>query len=181
MRQRKRMLEHLDEDIREHIARETQDNIERGMSPEEARYAAMRKFGNVTIVKEDTREVWSFVWLEQLLADIRFGLRMLRKNPGFTAVAALTLGIGANTAVFSVAYAVLLRPLPYKDPASLVVLNETTPRVGTVSVSYLNFLDSRDPTHFRRWPPFAVSISISRALPSLKISAAMRFLPIFFP
>jgi putative ABC transport system permease protein len=76
MRHRKRMLEHLDEDIREHIARETQDNIERGMSPEEARYAAMRKFGNVTIVKEETREVWSFVWLEQLLADMRFGLRM---------------------------------------------------------------------------------------------------------
>jgi predicted permease len=149
MRQRKRMLEHLDEDIREHIRRETQDNIERGMSPEEARYAAMRTFGNVTIVKEEAREIWSSVWLEQVLADTRFGLRMLRKNPGFAAVAALTLalGIGANTAVFSVVYAVLLRPLPYKDPASLVVLNETTPRVGTVSVSYLNFLDWRDQSH----------------------------------
>ncbi|MGB7029633.1 MAG: ABC transporter permease [Candidatus Acidiferrum sp.] len=149
MRRRKRMLEGLDADIREHIERETQDNIERGMPPEEARCAAMRKFGNVTMVKEVTREVWSFVWLEQLLQDIRFGLRMLRKNPGFTAVAALTLalGIGANTAVFSVVYAVLLRPLPYKDPSSLIVLNETTPRVGIVSVSYPNFLDWRDQSH----------------------------------
>jgi putative ABC transport system permease protein len=143
---RKRMMEELDQDIQDHIERETQDNIERGMSPEDARYAATRKFGNVTHVKEETREVWSLIWLEHFVEDVRFGLRMLRKNPGFTAVAMLTLalGIGANAAVFSVVYAVLLRPLPYKDPASLIVLNETTPMVGTVTVSYPNFLDWRD-------------------------------------
>ena len=67
MWRRNRMLKELEEDIREHIARETQDNIERGMTPEEARHAAMRKFGNVTRVKEDVREAWGFVWLEQLL------------------------------------------------------------------------------------------------------------------
>lgn len=146
---RKRMLEDLDQDIRDHIARETQDNIDRGMSPEEARYAAVRRFGNVTHVKEETRDVWSLRWLEEFLEDIRFGLRLLRKNLGFTAVAVLTLalGIGANAAVFSVVYAVMLRPLPYKDSERIILLHETTPMVGDVSVSYPNFLDWRAASH----------------------------------
>jgi predicted permease len=121
---RRRMLQGLDQDIREHLERETQDNIDRGMSPEEARYAAVRKFGNITLVKEATREVWIFVWLEQLLQDVRFGVRVLAKSPGFTAVCVLTLalGIGANTAIFSLIDAALLRKLPVRDPQNLLLL-----------------------------------------------------------
>src|SRR5438128_11568284 len=124
MRRRKRMMEDLDRDIRDHIERETEDNIARGMTPEEARYAAFRKFGNVTRMKEETREVWSFVWLEQLLQDIRLGFRMLRKSPGFTAVAILTLalGISANTGIFSAIHGEVLRSLPHRNPKHLGVM-----------------------------------------------------------
>jgi predicted permease len=122
MGRRKRMMEDLDQDIRDFIERETKDNIERGMPLEEARYAALRRFGNVTRIKEETWEMWSFVWLEQLWQDVRYGLRQFRRNPGFTAVAVLTLalGIGANTAIFSLFYTVMLHKLPVAHPEELV-------------------------------------------------------------
>ena len=143
MDRRKRMMEALDQDIRDHIATETEDNIERGMTPDQARLAALRKFGNVTRVKEQTWEVWSFTWLEQFFTDVCYGARTLWKDPGFTIVAVLTLtlGIGANTAIFSVVQGVVLAPLPYPQPDRLVMVSASRPSLKQLSISYPDFRD----------------------------------------
>ncbi|MGD0303998.1 MAG: ABC transporter permease [Candidatus Acidiferrales bacterium] len=121
---RKSMLDSLADDIREHIERETQDNIDRGMPADEARFAAIRKFGNPTRVAEDTREVWTMTWLENFLLDARHGLRLLARNRAFAIAAIVTLavGIGANTAIFSVVHAILLKPLPYPHADRLAII-----------------------------------------------------------
>ena len=143
MFRRKRMMEALEQEIREHIETETQDNIARGMPPEEARYAAIRKFGNVTRVQEETREVWTFVWLEQLVQDFGFALRTLRKNPGFalTAVLILTLGIAANVIVFGVIEGLALRQLDVPHADRVMTLQ---PKKGGPFVSYPEMRDVRD-------------------------------------
>ena len=124
MNLRRRMENDLAGDIRDHIEMETRDNIERGMSPSEAHYAALRKFGNVARIEEETRAVWRWMWVERLLQDTCYALRTLRRNPVFGVVAILTLavGIGMTTAVFSVVSAVLIKPLPYPDADRLVWL-----------------------------------------------------------
>ena len=146
---RKSMETSLDEEVQGHLRMAAQERMDQGESAERARAAALREFGNVGLVEEVTRGMWGWGWLESLLQDLRYGLRMLGKNPGFTAVAVLTLalGIGANTAVFSLINTILLRPLPYRTPSELAVVSETVPQMGgdlEVGMAAGEYLDYRD-------------------------------------
>src|SRR5262249_19825113 len=125
----KRTEREMERELRFHLEMETEENVRRGMDPGEARQAALRSFGGVERVKEECRDVKRNRPLETLGPRARFGARVLGRNPGFTLVAALTLslGIGANTAIFSVVYGVLLRPLPYQQGGRLVVLKQQAP------------------------------------------------------
>jgi putative ABC transport system permease protein len=144
---RKKWEQDASDELRFHIEQQTGANIAAGMAPEEARREAALQFGAVEGVKEDCREQRRGFWLETIAADARYAFRMMRKNPGFAAIAILTLalGIGANTAIFSVVYAVLLKPLPYADPSQLVLVTEAKPQEGVelTGTSYPNFEDWR--------------------------------------
>ncbi|MGE5644294.1 MAG: permease prefix domain 1-containing protein [Acidobacteriota bacterium] len=146
--QRRRLEADLEDEIRFHLEMKAQDNRATGMTPEQADHAARRRFGNATLAREASREFWGWVWLDHLAQDLHYALRALRANPGFTAVAVLTLalGIGANTAVFTLINAVILRTLPVKNPHELVLLHIREARNGANRdiFSYPLYKDLRD-------------------------------------
>lgn len=120
---RSRHDDDLREEIEEHIERRRQSLMDEGMDPREAAYEARRMFGNATAIREETRDMWSFRWLDTLAQDLRYGTRLLRRSPMFTgaAIGSLALGIGSAAAVFSLADVLLLRTLPVRSPHELVL------------------------------------------------------------
>ena len=138
----------LTREMEHHLALETEGNLRAGMSPEEARLSALRAFGGVAQVQEECRDAWGVRFMDNLRQDLGYSFRGLRRNPGFSFVVVLTLalGIGANTAIFSVVQGVLLRPLPYTAPDRVVTLNQAAPKAGQpfLGFSVLDFTDFRE-------------------------------------
>src|SRR5215475_8691481 len=116
----------LEQELAFHIERQMAENMARGMTADEARSAALRQFGNPTLLREEARSSWSWNWIEKFWRDLRYGLRTLRRAPGFSLVAiiVMALGIGATTSLFTITRSVLLKPLPFRDPDKLVMVYE---------------------------------------------------------
>src|SRR6267378_129341 len=133
---RKQQERELEEEVRRHLEMAAKERVQRGEDKPEAERAARREFGNVGLVKETTRDVWGWRWLEDFVEDARYGLRRMCKSPGFTSIAVLTLalGIGANTAIFSLVNGILLVSLPYSNPERLVSVTGTYPKGAFVAM-----------------------------------------------
>jgi predicted permease len=148
-RERRDRDKELDWELQSHLELEAQEQLESGLSAEEARYAARRAFGNTTMVQEDVHAIWSLVWLQRFRRDLNYAARSLRKNPGFTLVAVLTLalGIGANTAIFSAIDALMLRPLPFSAADQLVRVYSIKDGIAIGGTGGPSPMDGRDFAH----------------------------------
>ena len=164
---RERTEKRLDAELRFHLEQRIADLVAGGLRPEEARRQTRLEFGGLDQVKEECRDVGASHLIETLIQDLRYGLRQLRRNPGFTAVAVLTLalGIGANTAIFSVVNGVLLNPLPFAEPSRLVAVHASKPNFERGAISFPNFLDWRKENH--SFSAIAAFRSISMSLTGL--------------
>lgn len=139
----------LDEELDSHLRMAEQEHVERGESPEEAHYAARREMGNVGLIKETTRNMWGGNIMSNWFQDLRYGARVLRRNPAFALISIFTLalGISSTTAIFSVVYGILLRPLPYDHPEQLVQVWEKNQKGVSVAMADPNFQDLREQNH----------------------------------
>ncbi len=173
----------LDDELESHLQMSIEDNLAAGMTPDEARRQAMIQLGGIEAAKESYKDQLGVPLLETLLQDIRFGARQLRKNPCFAAVAVLTLalGIGANTAIFSVVDAVLLRPLGYPDSGQLVALSERGPDWSGGSLAYPNFTDWKDQqTVFEKFGAYiGNSFTFTGAGETLRLAGVMMSADVF--
>src|SRR5438034_1141800 len=122
----------LADEMAEHLQHLVDEHVAHGMTPAAARAAAQREFGSTALLMEESRDARGVAWLSQLVDDMRYGVRLMRRTPGFATAAALTvaLGLGATTAMFSIVYGVLLQPLPYRSPERLVNLSSSAPSRG---------------------------------------------------
>ena len=145
----RRQEQDLDQEVRSHLAMLADENVRAGMSPQEAQRAARLELGGVELLKEQVRDDRMGQWLSSVLSDCRYGARQLRKNPGATAIMVFTLAlaIGATTAIFSVVYGVLLRPLPYTEPSRIMAVFEVNSKGTWSRVADPNFDDFRDQNH----------------------------------
>ncbi len=143
----------LNDELAFHLDQQVKENIAGGMAPEEARYAALRTFGNPAQLRDEARSSWNWNWLEKVLRDLHYGARTLTRSPGFslTAILVMALGIGASTSLFTIVRSVLLKPLPFRDPDNLVMVYEhfrnATGGDGFNVVSPADFNDWRSQTH----------------------------------
>ena len=181
---RRKAAAHLEQELQFHLEQQVAENLAAGMEPAEARSAALRLFGNPTLLREEAQSSWSWGWMEKTWRDLRYGLRTLRRAPSFSliAIAVMALGIGATTSLFTIVRSVLLKPLPFYDPNALVMVYDTfstfksdTSKYNTVAPA--DYYDWRQETHgfqdMAAWHWFAGNLTGEHAeLPEVVVGAA---------